>query len=93
MGGIPEGGGGCEGEMGAVEVSAGRESRQGVSQDRGDPGRISMVVPGRGDKGRASRCSMKVTWKELKTFPVEESHRWYAFKLGAYLIKIQGFKR
>jgi hypothetical protein len=35
-----------------------------------------MVVPGRRDKGRASRCSMKVTWKELKIFPVEEFYRW-----------------
>ena len=46
-----------------------------VSQDGGAVGANSTVVPGRRVEGKASRCSMNVTWKELKTFPVVTSQR------------------
>jgi hypothetical protein len=48
---------------------------KGKSQEGGELGRSSTVVPERRDDGRVSRCSMKVTWSKLKTFPVESSHR------------------
>jgi len=64
---------GGEGETGAEEHAAGG-SREGESQEGGESGRSFKVVPGRSDEGSVSRCSMKVTWKELKTFPVESSH-------------------
>jgi hypothetical protein len=53
--------GGGEGNTGAEGGLAGKGSREGESQDGGELGRISTVVPGIRDEGRASRCSMKVT--------------------------------
>jgi hypothetical protein len=67
--------GGKAGRMGADIGAEGSMSRDGESQEGGDPGTICTVVPGRRDEGRASRCSMKVTWKELKSFPDELSHK------------------
>ena len=85
--------GGREGETGVgVRVAEGR-SKEGESQDGGDPGSSSTVVPGSREEGSASRCSMNVTWKELKHFPVETSHKRYAFELGAYPISVQGLER
>lgn len=73
--GEPEDKGGGEGRTGA-------EAREGVgtstkveSQDGGEPGRISALEPGSRDEGRVSRCSMNVTWKELKIFPEASSQR------------------
>ena len=85
--------GGREGETGVgVHVAEGR-SKEGESQDGGDPGSSSTVVPGSREEGSTSRCSMNVTWKELKHFPVEMSHKRYAFELGAYPISVQGLER
>jgi len=81
--------GGGEGETGAKEHMAGG-SREGESQEGGEVGRSSMVIPGRSDEGSLLRCSMKVTWKELKTFLVESSHNLYTFEFGAYPIRMQG---
>ena len=83
--------GGREGATGIDMRAAGGRSMEGESQEGGDPGSSSTVVPGSREEGSASRCSMNVTWKELKHFPVETSHRRYAFELGAYPIRMQGF--
>ena len=81
---------GEEGETGVDVHPAGGRSMKGESQDGGEPGSSSTVVPGSREEGSASRCSMKVTWKELKHCLVETSHRWYAFEFGAYLIRMHG---
>ena len=92
-GGELEENGGGEGGTGAEERTAGGRSIEGESQDGGESGSNSTVVPGRSDEGSVSRCSMKVTWKELKIFPVESSHSRYAFEFGAYPIRTQGLDR
>jgi len=77
-GGEEEGGGGGEGETvgegGDAGVTFGG-TRALAFQDGGAEGPSSTVVPGRSAEGNASRCSMNVTWKELKTFPVVTSQR------------------
>jgi hypothetical protein len=75
--GEEEGGGGGEGETTGEGEDAGAGlggMREPASQDGGAEGASSTVVPGRRVEGRASRCSMNVTWNELKTFPVVTSH-------------------
>ena len=67
--------GGAEDETGAKLGRTGGKSRDGESQDGGASGRSSTVVPGRREEGRASRCSMNVTWKLLKIFPESGSQR------------------
>jgi hypothetical protein len=84
--------GGREGEIGVGGHVAEGRSKEGESQDGGDPGSNSTVVPGSREEGSTSRCSMNVTWKELKHFPVETSHKRYAFELGAYPISMQGLE-
>src|SRR5216683_911626 len=49
--------GGNVGKTGTELGAAGSRSREGESQEGGEPGRTSTVVPGRRDEGRASRCS------------------------------------
>jgi len=61
LGGVIEGKGGSEGKTGAKEGTTGKVSREGESQDGGELGRTSMVVPGMRDEGSALRCLMKVT--------------------------------
>jgi hypothetical protein len=46
-----------------------------ASQDGSMEGANSMVIPGRRVEGKALRCSIKVTWKELKIFPIVTSQR------------------
>jgi hypothetical protein len=48
---------------------------EGVSQNGGELGSSLTVVPGRREHERVFRCLIKVMWNELKTFPVESSHR------------------
>jgi len=77
-GGEEEGGGGGEGETTGegIDAAAGLGGmRSPASQDGGVEGTSSAVVPGKSVEGRASRCLMNVTWKELKTFPVVTSQR------------------
>ena len=62
----------------------------GTSHVGGALGSKRMVVPGRRSASWSLRCSMKVTWKELKMAPVVLSQRWYALEWGAYPIKVQG---
>jgi hypothetical protein len=85
--------GGRKGETGVGGRVAEGRSKKGESQDGGDLGSSSTVVPGSREEGSASRCSMNVTWKELKHFLVEMSHKRYAFELGAYPISMQGLER
>ena len=47
--------------MGTERWVTGGGLNTGESQDGGEPGRSSTVVPGRRDDERVSRCSMKVT--------------------------------
>src|SRR6266705_3490229 len=47
-----------------------------VSQLGGASGGNVTVVPGSKSAGCSSKCSTNVTWKELKIFPFEGSHRW-----------------
>jgi hypothetical protein len=81
-----------EGETGVGSHAAEGRLKEGESQNGRDLGSNSTVVLGSREEGSASRCSMNVTWKELKHFPVETSHKWYAFELGAYLMSMQGLK-
>ena len=81
---------GGEGTTGVDVPAAGGRSMEGKFQDGSDLGSNSTVVPGSREEGRASRCSMNVTWKELKHFLVEMSHRRYAFEFGTYPIRTQG---
>jgi hypothetical protein len=37
---------------------------------------MCMIVPGKRSVGKESRCSTKVTWKELNTLPEAGFHRW-----------------
>jgi hypothetical protein len=53
--------GGNEGKTGDKIGATGNRSIEGESQEGGEPRRISTVVLGRRDKGRASRCSINVT--------------------------------
>ena len=53
--------GGNAGKMGAELGVMGSRLREGESQEGGELRRTSTVVSGRRDKGRVSRCSIKVT--------------------------------
>ena len=84
------------------------EGREGAASDEGTDGgtmpcdsqdggadacSVPSVVPGSRGEGSALRCSVKVTWNELKTRDVVGFHRRYAFKCGAYPIRMQGTDR
>ena len=60
-------GGEGEGDVGGM--------RDAASHDGDTEGASSIVVPGRREEGSELRCSMKVTWNELKIFPVVMSQR------------------
>jgi len=71
-------GGGGEGEikeLGGKGECADWGMREVASQDSGADRVSSMVVSGRRLEGRESRCSINVTWNELKIFPVVTSQR------------------
>jgi len=65
---------GYEGMYGVVKVDAVIDGTVAVSQVAGASGDSDTLVPGSKSTGCSSRCSMKVTWKELKSFPLEGSH-------------------
>jgi hypothetical protein len=50
-----------KGKIGDEIGLTGDGSIEGKSQEGGEPGRISTVVLGRRDEGRASRCSINIT--------------------------------
>ena len=77
-GGLEGEGGGGDGERlwsgGEGEGDVGG-MREAASHDGGAEGASSTVVPGRREEGSELRCSMNVTWNELKIFLVVTSQR------------------
>jgi len=66
--------GGYEGMQGDGGVDLGGDGTAATSQVAGASGDSDILVPGNRSAGCSSRCSTKVTWKELKTFPLEGSY-------------------
>jgi len=63
---------GGTGATGVILVPKWRSS-EGESQEGGELGSSSTIVLGIREEGSALRCSMKVTWNELKMCLVKES--------------------